>query len=213
MYVTRVLSAVGCAVGLFAGGCYAQDTSKFSFNAGGGFTEPAYSTGGSYDMGFNIGVGGGYNFNPHLGLMAEFGFNQLGVNSTVLNAVGAPDGTNRIYSLTLDPMVRFHPHGRFDAYVIGGGGYYRQTVQFTEPAIQTVTGFDPFLGFFPVDVPTNLILGSATQNKAGLNIGGGVTYRIRGDSNLKFYAEARYHYLFTGPTRTTILPVTFGLRW
>ena len=47
----------------------------------------------------------------------------------------------------------------------------------------------------------------------GLNIGGGVSMRLRGDSNVKFFAEARYHYIFTNPIRTTVLPVTFGLRW
>jgi hypothetical protein len=62
-------------------------------------------------------------------------------------------------------------------------------------------------------VATNFVLGSFTQNKGGLNIGGGISRRIRGESSASFFAEARYHYLFTTPVRTTVLPVTFGFRW
>jgi len=116
------------------------------------------------------------------------------LSGSALSAAGAPAGSTRIYSLTLCPIFRFNPRGRFDAYAIGGGGYYRRTIEFTQPTIGTVTAFDPFYGvFFPVAVPANTVLGSFTQNKGGLNIGGGITARIRGDSNTKFFVEARYH--------------------
>jgi outer membrane protein with beta-barrel domain len=214
MSVTRVLSVFGGAtVFLLAGTCFAQNSNKFAFSAGGGFTEPVVHSDGRFDPGFNLGAGAGYNFNSRLGLMGEFGFNHLGIASAALNAAGVPAGSGRIYSLTLDPVVHFNPHGKFDVYAIGGGGYYRRTVELTQPTVETVTAFNPFFGYYPANIATNVVLGSFTQNKAGLNIGGGVSMRLRGDSNMKFYAEARYHYLFTGPVRTTVLPVTFGLRW
>ena len=213
MRVTRVLSVASLAGLALASACFAQNTSKFAFSVGGGFSEPLKYSDGRFDPGFNFGAGVGYNFHPNFGLMTEFGFNHLGVNSNVLNAVGAPDGSGRIYSLTLDPIVHFNPKGKFDAYAIGGGGYYRRTVEFTQPGVQTVTAFDPFFGFYPANVATNVVLGTFTQNKAGLNIGGGVSMRVRGDSNTKFFAEARYHYIYTSPIRTAVLPVTFGLRW
>ena len=37
--------------------------------------------------------------------------------------------------------------------------------------------------------------------------------RVKGDSNVKIFAEARYHYIYTTPIRTTLLPVTFGFRF
>ena len=192
----------------------AQNPNRFAFNIGGGFTEPVRYTDGRLDTGFNINAGAGVNLVPHLGVMAEFGFNHLSLSTATLAANAVPDGTARILSLTLNPIVHLNPRGRFDAYFIGGGGYYRRTVEFTAPTVTTATGFDPFYGvFFPVDVPANVILGSFTQNKAGWNIGGGVSVRIRGDSNTKFYAESRYHYVYTTPVRTSVLPVTFGLRW
>ena len=98
--------------------------------------------------------------------------------------------------------------------MVGGGGFYRRTTEYTEPTIATATVFDPFFGlFYPVAVPANTVLGSFTQNKAGLNIGAGVSVRVRGDSNAKIFAESRYHYILTNPERMSVLPVTFGLRW
>jgi hypothetical protein len=37
-------------------------------------------------------------------------------------------------------------------------------------------------------------------------------FRVKADSNAKFFAESRYHYVFTSPIRTTVWPVTFGFR-
>jgi len=206
--------ALCCLTGLpFAGSASAQNNNHFTFNIGAGFTEPVKASGDRLDIGYNINAGAGINFAPAFGVIGEFGFNDLGVASSVLSALGAPQGSARLYSLTLNPIIRFNPHGRFDFYAIGGGGYYRRTVEFTEPAIATVTAFDPFFGFFPAAVATNNVLGSFTQNKGGWNAGAGVTVQVKGDSNAKFFAESRYHYVYTTPIRTSILPVTFGFRW
>lgn len=214
MKPSNTIAALLCAAGLFAGSAAAQNTSPFSFNIGGGFTEPAYHTGDRLDRGFNLNAGVGFNFVPQFGLNAEFGYNQLGVNAASLLTAGAPDGMARIYSATLNPMIRFNPHGRFDMYLTGGGGYYRRTVEFTQPAIGNITVFDPFFGgFFNAPVQTNQVIGSFVQNKMGWNAGAGVTFRVKADSNAKFYAESRYHYIYTTPRRTTVLPVTFGFRW
>lgn len=191
----------------------AQNTSKLAFHIGGGFTEPVRYSDGRLETGFNGVAGAGVNFTPEVGIVGEFGYNQLGLSPAALNLAGAPDGSARIYSITANPIFRFNPRGRFDAYVIGGGGFYRRTIEFTAPTVSTVTAFDPFYGiFYPVAVPSNAILGSFSQNKSGLNVGGGLSVRL-GDSNTKVFAETRYHYVFTNPVGTPILPVTFGLRW
>lgn len=209
----RRLSVCGAAVLLLAGTCFAQNFNKFAFAAGAGFTEPVVHSDSRFDPGFHFGLGAGYKMHPNLTLMGEFGFYHLGVSSNILKNVGAPDGSGRIYSFTLNPVVHFKPRGMFDPYLIGGGGYYRRTVEFTQPAVTTVTAFDPFFGFVPVNVATNVVLGTFTQNNGGLNIGGGISRRLRGEGGASFFAEARYHYLFTSPVRTTVLPVTFGFRW
>src|SRR5690242_4041083 len=204
----RALYTIACAAALLAvRPAAAQNTNKFNFNIGAGFTEPVKYSDSRLDTGFNITAGAGYNFVPHLGVVGEFGFNHLGLSSAALSAAGVPGGSTRIYSLTLNPIVHFNPRGRMDAYIIGGGGFYRRTVELTAPTVATVTAFDPFFGvFYPAAVPANTVLGSFTQNKGGLNVSAGFTVQLKGDSNAKFYAESRYHYVFTTPVRTTTLP-------
>lgn len=198
----------------FAESAAAQNTNRLMFKIGGGFTQPVRETDGRLNTGFNLGAGVGVNLAPWLGIMGEFGYNDLNLTNAALSAAGVPGGSARIYSVTANPIVRFNPRGRFDAFLTGGGGFYRRTVEFTEASVGTVTAFDPFYGvFYPVNVPVTNVLGSVSQNKGGLNAGGGVSFRLRGDSNTKLFAEARYHYLFTTPVRTTILPVTFGISW
>ena len=211
----RFFTIACCLAGLIlAWPAAAQNNNHFTFNVGGGFTEPVKDTDGRVNTGFNINAGAGVNFTAAFGMIGEFGFNHFGLAAPTLNAAGAPDGSTRLYSLTVNPIIRFNPHGRLDFYAIGGGGYYRRTVEFTAPTVASVTAFDPFFGvFFPAAVPANTVLGSFTQNKAGWNIGAGVSARVKADSNTKVFAESRYHYVYTTPVRTTVLPVTFGLRW
>ncbi len=197
----------------FAAPSFAQNVPRFMFNFGGGFTEPVRSTGSQLDVGWNANAGAGINLMSHLGVMGEFGFNDSGLSSAALDAAGVPGGTMRVYSVTGDALIRLNPKGRFDAYVIGGPGWYRRTVEFTAPTTSLVTVFDPFLGFFDVGVPANQVLGSMTVDKPGWNVGGGVTWRLSENSHAKLYAEARYHYIYTDNVRTTLLPVTFGIRW
>jgi opacity protein-like surface antigen len=213
MHQHRFLNVTFC-LAAFAGVAAAQNWSKMAFNVGGGFTEPVVHTESRANTGFNITAGAGYKFVPQFGLSAEFGYNRLDLSDNVLTAAGVPGGNAHIYSATLQPTVHFNPQGRFGVYATGGGGFYRRTIDFTAPTLDTVTLFDPFYGvFFPAAVPATQILASFTQNKGGLNIGGGIEVRLKGDSNTKVYAEARYHYIYTTPIRTTILPVTFGFRW
>jgi opacity protein-like surface antigen len=198
---------------LLAGTCSAQISNSLTFGVGGGFTTPVRWSQNRLDTGFNLTAHVGANISPYVPVKVEFGFNQLGIASTVLQGVGVPSGSTRIYSVTLNPEFHVNPRGRFDAYGTVGGGYYRRTVEFTQPSVAVFTGFDPFYGVFvPVGVPTQEVLGSFTQNKAGVNAGGGVSFRLKEDGKAKFFAEAKYHYLFT-QGRTTILPVTFGFRW
>jgi len=215
MKVKALYLAACCGAGLFvAGPAAAQNTSRFGFNIGGGFTEPVRDTDGRVNVGFNLNAGAGFNFHPNVGVMAEFGFNRLALSDRSLAAAGVPDGAGRIYSATLNPVIRFNPQGRFDVYAIGGGGYYRRTIDYTAPGVGTDVFFDPFYGvFYPAAVPVTNVLASFTQNKIGWNIGGGFSVRVKGDSNAKFYAETRYHHIYTTPMRTSILPVTFGFRW
>jgi len=86
--------------------------------------------------------------------------------------------------------VHLTPRAKADVYVVGGGGLYHRSQEFTAPTVATVTGFDPFFGFFPVNVAANQVLASYSVNKPGFNVGVGVGLGTKW--NAKFFAEARY---------------------
>jgi opacity protein-like surface antigen len=197
---------------LLAFSLYGQsEVPPFTFNIGAGFTPPVGTTGSRLNTGWNIGAGAGYNFNSRVGAVLQFNFNDFGINRPTLVNLGVPDGSVRLWSFTLNPIVHLTPHRPVDVYLIGGGGLYHRTQEFTAPDVATVTGFDPFFGFFPVDVPVNRVLASSSINKPGVNGGVGVAFGTRW--NAKFYGEARYHRMFIGDRHMDILPVSFGIRF
>jgi len=84
--------------------------------------------------------------------------------------------------------------------------------EFTAPSVATVTGYNPFFGFYAANVPTTEILSSYSVNKPGANIGAGVSFGTK--YHAKIFAEARYDHVFMGNNRhTDYLPISFGLRW
>ena len=110
-------------------------------------------------------------------------------------------------------MLRIHPDGRVGGYIIGGAGFYRRVIEFTKPTMAQIFVFDPFFGvIFPALVPVNTVLGRFTDNTGGVNIGGGLTFKV-GSSGAEIYAESRYHWIDTTNRDTQIVPVTFGIRW
>lgn len=186
---------------------------RFTGFVGGGPTVPINPLGARLDTGWNISAGAGVTGRT-LGLNLDFMYNDMAINQNALNQFGAPDGSTRVWAFTLDPVIHFRPHAEapVDFYLTGGGGIYHRTVEFTAPTIATVTAFDPWFGFFPVDVPANQIIGSYGVYKAGVNGGVGLSFRL-GSSNLKLFTEARFHHMFTNRVDTNIVPVTIGLRW
>lgn len=196
---------------LLAGIVSAQEVPRFTFNAGAGFTQPVGGTSRRLNNGWNFDVGAGVNLHSHIGAMVQFNFNDLGVNSNTLNNLGYPDGSVRLWSLTLNPVVHLNPNGPVDVYFIGGGGLYHFTQEFTQPALQTVFGFDPFFGPFTTQIPVDQVLSSYTVNKPGVNGGMGLSFGTKWKG--KVYAEARYHRVIFGDRHVDLVPVTFGFRW
>lgn len=163
------------------------------------------------NVGWDISAGGGVS-NNHYGLMLDFLYNDTGINSSVLNQVGAPQGNVHTWGFTLDPVIHVTQEGPADVYFTGGGGIYHRNVEFSQPGVAAVGYFDPYFGFYPGLVGTNQILASYSQYKGGVDGGMGVSFKL-GSSRVKAFAEARYHYIFSRPVATTMIPVTVGLRW
>ncbi len=190
----------------------AQSERPVSFNVGGGFTPTVGALSQRLDNGWNMGGGVAYNVRPSFSLGAQFMYNALGVSRTLLNAAGAPNGDANVWSITAQPRLQL-PFSKLKPYVVGGVGYYRRTVHFTQPAVQQVAFFDPFLGIlFPGVVGTNQVLGTITRSGIGGNLGGGFAFGV-GRGGAQIFTEARYHYANTGRTPTGMIPVTIGLRF
>lgn len=190
----------------------AQETSRFTFNLGAGFTTPVGATSQRLDTGWNIDGGAGVNINSVVGVMLQANYSEMGIGSNTLSNLGFAGGGVHTASFTLNPIVHLNPHGKVDVYLIGGGGLYHRTQEFTQPGLASFVGFDPFFGFYTADVPVEQVVASYTVNKPGLN--GGLGLSFGGWRSAKFYAEARYHRIFiTGDRHTDYIPVTFGIRF
>ena len=185
---------------------------RWNFNIGAGPTVPVGSIHSRLNTGWNFSAGGGINLSNALGIIAEFHHDNLGVSDRALRDLNVPNGSARIYSLTINPTLRFGYDQKIGGYIIGGGGWYRRTVEFTQPTTAVVPVFDPWFGFLgQAVIPADQVIGSRTIDTGGANIGAGVTYGL--PRGAKFYAEVRYHWMNAGRHDTTMLPITFGLRW
>lgn len=172
---------------------------------------PTNRLGNFIKRGFNIQAGGGWRATSVFELLGEFDYAHSDVEESRLLQLNVPAGTARMYSVTGNLKVNVIP-GPVNVYVIGGGGWYRRTVEFTQPTTALVPFFDPWFGFFgTATVPANQVLGSFTLDAGGVNAGGGLAFSV--GHGVKIYAEARAHRAYTHPTNTTIVPLTFGLRF
>jgi opacity protein-like surface antigen len=198
---------------LFTISGYAQDTHRFTFNAGAGASPLVGDISSRLNNGWNVTVGGGYNFTKNFAATLQYTYNGFGVSQRVLAEAQVPEGNSHMWSLTVDPRVRFKSTGRVNPYLVGGVGFYRRTIEFTQPALVPVTFFDPIFGFlFNTVIPANQVLGDIRRSGVGGNLGAGLEVKL-GDSGVKGFGEARYEYAATGRIPTRVVPVTFGFRW
>ncbi len=192
-------------------------TDHLAIEAGGGFTVPAGNTGTWQNVGYNVNIGGGWNFNDRFGVLAEYSFNGSNIPQSTLTNIGEPNGNVHLWSLTLDPIFYYKTSGRIGGYVTGGGGFYRKLTSFTEPVF--AGDFCNFFGCFPQF--ENVTLSHFSSNQGGVNIGTGVTFKPNADGKAKFYAETRYVWVDSptsgansiGTGTVGSFPVTFGFRW
>lgn len=189
----------------------AQETPKFDFDIGAGFTTGVGNTGRQLDNGWNLGAGFTYNFSSVAGAKLNVDYSDMGINSSTLQSIGYPGGGVHIFSATVDPVVHLTPHHRADLYLTAGGGLFHLYQNFTQPAVAVTTVFNPFFGIYPVAFGTNQVLASYSVNKPGFDVGGGVAFGAWGHG--KFFAEAKWDHMFLTNSHVDYIPVTFGFRW
>lgn len=189
----------------------ADGSAKYTFLVGGGFTIPTSDMGKSLTTSYDIQAGVGRNFSKHYGVIAQFDWDNFGIQTATLNSLlaiynGPPlnfqdqngnplsqiSGRSHVWSFSLNPIYNFYQSDNKGAYVIGGAGFYHKTATFSTPALGQECDFFGNCFLFTV----NQDFDHYTSNAFGLNGGIGVTYKLSHFSNTKFYAEARFVHSF-----------------
>lgn len=191
---------------------------KLSFELGGGFNAPIGNDIPYITWGGNFTLGVGRQFTPRIGALVEYQFIDDKLPGAFLWAVGTPGGNTHMWSFTVDPIIYLHPVNQkgWNAYAVGGGGYYRKTTNFNTSVPVVYCGYFGFC----VGGYENATVASFSSNQGGANIGFGFTHTI-GEGRAKYFAEARYLWVDSpissstevGTGTTGLLPVTLGVRW
>lgn len=191
----------------------AQDYRKWNGYVGAGPSFGIGDTGDRVNTGWAFNGGGGYNFSKNVSLNVDYIYNRFGLSDKTLEAAGAPDGFATLWGFSLNPMVRTDPEKRFGGYVTGGYGVMTRTGNLTRPGVIPAIICDPWTGIcWEGSVIADVIYRSNSTTKGGWNIGGGFTVNL-GESGAQFYTEIRFYQAFTSDVKTTVMPLTFGVRW
>jgi hypothetical protein len=196
---------------------YESRMSHFAFVGGGGVTAPiGNDTRGYETWGYNLDIGGGWNFTKKFGALFEYQFDRNKIPGVTIAAVGAQGGNINSHLFLFDGIYYPYTHGRTGMYVTGGPGFSRKVTNFTDlQAVQQCYYFC-YYGYAPVTVASF----SSTQLAADAGIG--LYWKAFGqDSNAKLFAEARYVFVDSPRATSTtngegteeIIPVTFGIRF
>jgi hypothetical protein len=207
-----VLLAAGLTIPLPA-----QDA--FTFYTGGGISTPLNPTAQYAGTSGNFLAGAGLTISKRSAIVGEFMWSGLPPNISVIHPVNAPFGSISLYTLTANyryGIDRIHG-SRYGLYGIAGGGwYYRHSSidkTYVVPPNQVCL---PIYNYWGYGCTGGFVYSQSVAYKGissgGLNAGMGFTVGF-GDSPWKFYTEARYHYAFSGTVPTTLVPVTFGIRF
>jgi opacity protein-like surface antigen len=197
-------------------------TDHLVLEGGGGVTAPAAGTQKYANTGFNVLLGAGLRFNNRLSLLAEWNFNRMGVPHSLAQAQAqVPGGNEHIWATMLNPKIDYARSGRFDGYVIGGGGFSRQLTSFTAPVL-VPCGYGYGYGFgygYGGACSGSVNVAQESSNQGMFDVGTGAEFRFSPYSRFKLFLEARYEKFYT-PKRSlppgydaTLVPVMIGIRW
>jgi hypothetical protein len=208
IFVSVILS------GLFVLPLLAQDRfDHVTVGAGAGFSFPLDALSHHTKTGFNFVASGGPRFD-RLSLTLDFSLHYLDVKNSLEsqdNLKVSLGSMMRLWTLTVNPRFEFLRQERFSAYATGGYGLYNRRLLLAAPGPVPVVVCDDFWDVCVRSSPVSseIVSGDLGLYKGGYNAGGGVTFGTR----TKFFAEVRYHHMFTSEVPTQVIPLSFGIRW
>ena len=169
---------------------------KYAFIAGVGLGGIPVGNLHRYDTAsYGVQVGGGRNFNKHVGVLAQFDYDHFGLQgSTITNqsnlyfgATGQGlDGNSHIWSFSLNPTFNFYSSEGLGAYAVVGVGFYHKVTNFTLPQ-QACADYYCIYQYL-----VNENIDHYTSNAPGFNGGLGLTFKPSRFASERFYVEARY---------------------
>src|SRR5579871_3004945 len=141
----------------------------YTFEGGAGFNAPIGNDLPYITWGGNFTVGGGLRLASRFSVLGEYSFidDKLpGAFVAAGNPAGGGNGSGgntHIQSLTVDPVITLFPKLSNGAYLVGGGGWYHKSTNFT------VQECCDFYGY-----PVSINAASFSTNQGGFNAGFGI---------------------------------------
>lgn len=135
-------------------------------------------------------VSTGYNAMAMLNVSAPLvpvGFRLDGMFNE-FNLKGGGSDKDRVFAVTGNVLLHTGSALVASPYLIGGGGWYHESLSFNDPLFGS---------------------GSSTDNQFGVNIGAGLRIPLTGFSA---FIEARYHKML-GNSSVQFIPITFGINF
>ncbi len=212
----------------------ADGSTKIAFVGGAGLNVPVGNTGKFYTPSYDIEVGGGWNFNRKVGILAEFHYDHVGLTGGAINyeynnlinagitqdELDGFDANGHVLSFSIDPVFSLtQKKSKVGAYLTGGVGYYRKSTNFTLPSVGTSCTY-----YYCYEYSSNVNVDQYTADGFGANAGLGLTYKLSEFSSERLFVEARYHWLNLANSNnqdffqfnqrnSEYIPITVGIRF
>jgi hypothetical protein len=193
---------------------------RLNFNMGGGLSVPLNPTARYAGVNGNGTSGVGVNFDKYNSVEGDFLWIGLPPNFAVAHSNFRPDVSINLFALT--GQYRFHldniGESPFGFYLLAGGGwYYRLTDIGRRFFVPPQTICQPIYNWWGLACADNGFVSATGSRSNGSSAGGangGVGFTIRfAHTGWKFFAESRYHYVWSTFIPTTFVPITFGFRY
>jgi hypothetical protein len=168
------------------------------FNIGAALSLPISDSSDLADPGGGIVAGLTYRPHPMFGIRAEYMYSFYGLQEKLFGASDL-DGSHTMQYGVLNLVLRPIKTRGFGFYVTGGAGIYYRKVEITRlNGVASQPFCDPWAFVcFPEDVAVAQVLAARSSTDFGIN-GGVGAYLMLGQSPMRVYLEARYHFIF-GP--------------
>jgi opacity protein-like surface antigen len=195
---------------------HARNYRDWTFDLGAGGNLPSGTTDTFVKDGGILGTAGvARNANRILGLRLDFYWMNLPVRDSALLLASAPGAHDSLWGLTLDPIINIPVTKKYGGYVLIGPAFYHRAGKLDSSTAPPGSACNPFWTWWGACTITSIPLSGdflkSNENEFGLNVGGGITRKMR--SNIELYAEYRLMHGSNNNITTDVRPITVGVRW